>query len=1292
MIPSFKAYTARSVLIWRSLLVRMGTLSAILSVLAAPPARAQQFYDMGSLNGVESGASDVSADGSIVVGWSSSPASGPFEPAMWTRDLGLTSLGVPSTAKPVGKASAISADGGTIVGWATSVLGANRWPQDYTPLMWRNGQVTALATLPSREFGGAVDVSGDGLRILGYVDSGGGYGAERSVTWTNGVPTVIGQGISDVLFTRPFAISSDATTVVLDAVFSDGSRAYRLDGGVFTGLQQSLEVTEVSADGFIAVGRADAGVVRWFRGVATPQVIGGLPGSLADFATGVSGDGVTVLAYSAFTSPSQSWNQEAWMWTPTGGIVRIDDYLQTASLGNAISGWKFTSVNAISDDGKILVGEALNPSGYRRGWVADLRRIPNNDKCENAAFLGEGPISDFSNRTTLGTTEDAGPDGANTCGFGGGPDVWYEFSAPIAGYLKIDLCGSLLANPVISVHRGCPGGSFNQVFCANDCADPACNGACIDPQWVPIDPGTSYFIRVSSDKGFAGGLFTLNTRFVPHADACADASVVAVPSTTSGVTLTATIDNVNQCDGTPVTAPGVWYRVIGTGTTMTASLCGGADYDTKLSVYCSGCTNQTCVGQSDDACGLQSEVSWCSAPGHQYYILVHGFDTNAGTFDLSVSADATPCGFSIYCAPTNDDCSSPLPLEPGTLLVDNGGADNGNVATNCGGISNDLWYSYTPRCSGLLTVDTCQAGVGTLDDTVLSVLDMCNGFELACSNDFQDATVDCGLRSVVTIPTIAGTELQIRAGGYPTTGLTGTFPLRVTEVADPVFVPASTSLSTPQDLPFQFDVGITGGCPPFITSSGNAYFVSANGLPEGVTMDALGVVQGTPTESGFYPVTYSVNDGEITTPGVNAALDLTVLPGNDDCANAQLIKEGGLRFGTQTTTTDGPEEPGVCDFFGNSQIENDVWFLYESACLGVATVDLCNSSFDTKVAVYPDASCPGSDAAIACNDDEVTGTCGSSSRVSFAVVDGSEYLIRVGGFEGATGNGELLVTCFDDCNDNGVNDQIDLTPGSSSEYLPVDFSALHNGNLQTGTNISFPSGEILLGGVPFVIPASGDNYWHSAAATGPNPRTINIPVGRFGVMEVHTLINTYWGQGGPASYASLEFLGSDGAYFRKDLIGNEDIRDFKNFFWTNNINGTTTVNVVWVNPDRLDKQRIVLPSDFHNETLSTIRLSDIGGDVFQRTFLAGVTVLVGTSSSDCNGNSRPDECDTPGDADGDDMLTLNDFAFLRDCLTIPCGQPFCKPSLYSNSCCAMVDLDTDGDVDLLDFAMLQNGF
>ena len=60
---------------------------------------------------------------------------------------------------------------------------------------------------------------------------------------------------------------------------------------------------------------------------------------------------------------------------------------------------------------------------------------------------------------------------------------------------------------------------------------------------------------------------------------------MALTSTTAG----AVVDDVPFC-GTAAKAPGIWFSVLGTGTTLTATTCdlfgGSADYDTRINVYC----------------------------------------------------------------------------------------------------------------------------------------------------------------------------------------------------------------------------------------------------------------------------------------------------------------------------------------------------------------------------------------------------------------------------------------------------------------------------------------------------------------------------------------------------------------------------------------------------------------------------------------------------------------------------------------------------------------------------------
>jgi hypothetical protein len=133
---------------------------------------------------------------------------------------------------------------------------------------------------------------------------------------------------------------------------------------------------------------------------------------------------------------------------------------------------------------------------------------------------------------------------------------------------------------------------------------------------------------------------------------CIDAPLLEVPSTTAGTTVGEDIPFVPFFCGTSITAPGVWYTVIGTGNTMTASTCNDADYDTKISIYCDECDNLTCVDGLDDTggcAGFTTQLSWCSEEGKLYRILVHGFGGATGNFNLTITDDDTPCTGAVSC-------------------------------------------------------------------------------------------------------------------------------------------------------------------------------------------------------------------------------------------------------------------------------------------------------------------------------------------------------------------------------------------------------------------------------------------------------------------------------------------------------------------------------------------------------------------------------------------------------------------------------------------------------------------
>jgi hypothetical protein len=202
---------------------------------------------------------------------------------------------------------------------------------------------------------------------------------------------------------------------------------------------------------------------------------------------------------------------------------------------------------------------------------------------------------------------------------------------------------------------------------------------------------------------------------------------------------------------------------------------------------------------------------------------------------------------------------------------------------------------------------------------------------------------------------------------------------------------------------------------------------------------------------------------------------------------------------------------------------------------------------------------------------------------------------------------------------------------SAQGLTPVDISAQANftwvSQPQTDpigvTGIYFPGGPVgvvTLGGVPFNLKSNGAAYqaWnaHVAAGGGSGQQAITIPVDQFGVTDVYTLINSYWGLSGPGSAARLIFTGSGGATYTNYLVGGSDIRGWCCGDAGGIINGTNTINV-YTSPAPseingtygvLDMQHITLPAAFASQVLTSIQLVDNGSPGVQRVILDGVTV------------------------------------------------------------------------------------
>ena len=224
---------------------------------------------------------------------------------------------------------------------------------------------------------------------------------------------------------------------------------------------------------------------------------------------------------------------------------------------------------------------------------------------------------------------------------------------------------------------------------------------------------------------------------------------------------------------------------------------------------------------------------------------------------------------------------------------------------------------------------------------------------------------------------------------------------------------------------------------------------------------------------------------------------------------------------------------------------------------------------------------------------------------------------------------------------------------AATTWTPLDMSGAWNHPAPEINPGSFPEGPQTFACVPFEL---GENdglwCWHAYAASGENPRVLEVAAGIEDARVVHLLMNTYWGSATP-DLARVELVGVTGAVHAVPLLGNDDIRDYNQRGYTNAINGLGTIEV-WTNGSgqRMDRVSIPVPASLDGGSLAAVRVVDEGVDGVQRVFVAAITVGSGGE---------------PADLDGDGLVGFGDLLAVLASWG-PCEEP-CPD-----------DLDCDGEV------------
>lgn len=352
-------------------------LSGTALLMCAAHLPAASFRGLGVLPGgayYYSSASDVSADGAVVVGESLS-ANG-TEAFRWTEAIGMMGLGALGGADFVSTAHAVSADGLVVVGSSQSPKSgprteAFRWTE--------GGGMIGIGDLPGGEFASAGSgVSSDGSVLAGGSASTLSPSLAEAYRWTESTG-LLGLGVfpaGQSPATVPWSLSADGTTVVGWAFTGNGQEAFRwteIEGLVAMGdLPEGIfssQATGVSADGSVIVGLGHNPGTTTFRWTAATgmQDLGRPPGGNYSLARGVSGNGSVVVGEAGVANQRvpMIWNEE-------NGMRNLIDVLEGLGLADEIAGWSLEQATAISADGLTVVGSGYNPAGEQEAWIAYL--------------------------------------------------------------------------------------------------------------------------------------------------------------------------------------------------------------------------------------------------------------------------------------------------------------------------------------------------------------------------------------------------------------------------------------------------------------------------------------------------------------------------------------------------------------------------------------------------------------------------------------------------------------------------------------------------------------------------------------------------------------------------------------------------------------------------------------------------------------------------------------------------------------------------------------------------------
>ena len=313
-------------------------IAVLISAAYAPSLHAQSMISLGTLGGIVSFANGVSADGSVIVGYSYSAGNATYRAFKYngTAMIDLGTLGGTNS-----KAYGVSADGSVVVG--ESDIAGNAAPHAFK---YTGNTMADLGTLGGTN-SVATGVSSDGSVIVGY-SLNAGDAAYRAFKYTG--TAMADMGTLGGTYSSAYGVSADGKVIVgFSGTAGDAANhAFKYIGTVMTDLGTLGGTVSyangVSADGSVIVGRSSTAgnaAVHAFKYTGTTMTNLGTLGGTHSEAYGVSADGKVIVGDSNIAGNAAT---HAFKYTGT----------TMADLGTL--GGTESQAFGVSADGSVIVG------------------------------------------------------------------------------------------------------------------------------------------------------------------------------------------------------------------------------------------------------------------------------------------------------------------------------------------------------------------------------------------------------------------------------------------------------------------------------------------------------------------------------------------------------------------------------------------------------------------------------------------------------------------------------------------------------------------------------------------------------------------------------------------------------------------------------------------------------------------------------------------------------------------------------------------------------------------------